>query len=471
MVPRPNSRQALTALAEPLSPGAVLRATYKIEHLIAVGGMGAVYEARHMRLGRRVAIKVLVGDGDWSSGLVTRLRQEAEIVAHLEHPHIVQVVDVDETDEGVPYLVMEYLEGETLATRLEREGALSVVEALRITSDIASALAQVHARGIVHCDLKPGNIFLVRVDGEPDFVKVFDFGISRAPDPSDAPTSVVAGTLRYMPPEQSGGNPYLDARVDQFALAAVVYEMLSGQPAFAVRRPLQTLTELELEPAADISKVAPWVPSEFDAVLGQALSREREARFQSVSRFAWELTNAAIRAGVDREGESSGPGSGVHQRRLAELEGTADSERTARLDQDTRVETAAPWHQDIEQLLESAKSSFEANELDLAVEQAERVLDLALHEFEGRQLATLASRMPLLDEIFDARVRALGNAVRVRPISDPTNRRLSPRARQILALAETPTEVERILRDSGIPERDCTRLLASLLRRGILVAA
>ena len=341
---RSNSSQALAAVSQPLCPGAILRSTYHIEHLIAVGGMGAVYEARHVRLGRRVAIKVLVADGDWHSGVVTRLRQEAEIVAHMEHPHIVQVVDVDETDEGVPFLVMEYLEGETLATRLEREGPLSIPEALRITSEIASALSQVHARGIVHCDLKPGNIFLVRVEGEPDFVKVFDFGVSRAPEPSDAPTSIVAGTLRYMPPEQSGGNPYLDARVDQFALAAVVYEMLAGRPAFTVGPPPKTMVGLELEAAEDLSKVAPWVPAEFDSVLGRALSREREARFSSVARFAWELTKAAIRAGVDTESE---PGSGVRPRSAIVRDGTDGANGTGELVHDTRVELVVPWFDDV----------------------------------------------------------------------------------------------------------------------------
>jgi serine/threonine-protein kinase len=278
--------------------GSVLNSTYRIERLLGEGGMGAVFEARHLRLNRRVALKILlVGDDGWDAAAVERLRAEALIVAQLDHPHIMQVSDVDETEHGVPYLVMEYLQGMTLGERLARDRVLPIVEAVRIASQIAAALAQVHARGIVHCDMKPENVFLARAEDKDDFVKVFDFGVSQAAGVASPNAGIVAGTPRYMAPEQWRGACDLDGRTDQFALAELFYEMLSGQPVLRREQSLRIPIGQRGEPPP-LSERAPWISSVFDPVLRRAMSIEREDRFPSISQFAWALGNAGMKCGI-----------------------------------------------------------------------------------------------------------------------------------------------------------------------------
>jgi len=153
--------------ADPLV-GTTLKGTYQVVRKIAEGGMGVVYEGEHVRLKRRVAIKVLLSQYARHAEVIERFRREAEVVGSLGHPHIVQVFDVDETEQHDPFLVMEYLDGDTLAERLERERRLPLATAVRIASQVASALASTHEKGIVHRDLKPENVFLVRVTGEKE---------------------------------------------------------------------------------------------------------------------------------------------------------------------------------------------------------------------------------------------------------------------------------------------------------------
>lgn len=224
--------RALQALAA----GTVLQGTYEIVRPVGAGGMGEVYEARHARLPGRFAIKILSFRVDDGSAEFRRFQREAEIASSLRHPHIVQVVDFNQADDGAPYIVMEFLEGADLAAVLEQEVRLAPARVVAIVAQVASALAAAHGRGIVHCDLKPQNLFLVSVPGPArDYVKVVDFGTSRV---KTALTLTgdrhLRGTPQYMAPEQAEGDAAaIDGRTDQFALAVLAYEMLSGRPAFA----------------------------------------------------------------------------------------------------------------------------------------------------------------------------------------------------------------------------------------------
>ena len=202
--------------------------------------MGAVYEATHARLAGRYAIKVLLLKPMLGSAALAQFAREARITSLLQHPNIVQVIDHNTTADGTEYLVMEYLAGESLAQRLVREAPLALDTVVGIVDQIAAGLAAAHASGIVHRDLKPDNVFLVPVEGrEAESVKILDFGISKVKGASwgrQAPEGTVMGTPLYMSPEQIEGRVAdADAATDQFALAVIAYEMLTGRNPFTGR--------------------------------------------------------------------------------------------------------------------------------------------------------------------------------------------------------------------------------------------
>ncbi|HMJ12143.1 MAG TPA: serine/threonine-protein kinase, partial [Polyangiaceae bacterium] len=203
--------------------GRTLGGTYRIVESLDSGGMGVVFAAEHVRLHRRVAVKVLAQHLAADGSALARFHREADIISRLVHPHIVQILDFDTTEDGSPYIVMEMLEGESLSQHLMQHGRMELVECVRVAAQVASALASIHAAGIVHRDLKPANIYLVNVSGDRSFVKLLDFGISKH-GPSSGLTGEfdILGTPDYMAPEQAMGRTALvDARADQFSLAAI----------------------------------------------------------------------------------------------------------------------------------------------------------------------------------------------------------------------------------------------------------
>ena len=259
--------------------------------------MGSVYEARHARLAGRYAVKVLHPEVQQHPDVLHRFQREARITSALRHPGIVQVIDFNTTPEGAPYLVMEYLEGEDLAQLLAREGPLPLIRTARITSQIAGALAAAHRRGVVHRDLKPQNIFLVpSVDeDEPERAKVLDFGISKIRSVSYKLTAaqVVMGTPQFMAPEQAEGKQDLDAGVDQFALGAIVYEMLTGRPAFIGDTVAAVVYQIVHQNPIPLRRFRPDLPASVEQVLSVALAKDRARRFLSVTDFARRLRAAA----------------------------------------------------------------------------------------------------------------------------------------------------------------------------------
>jgi serine/threonine-protein kinase len=275
----------------PLPPGTVLGEAYRVGRRIAVGGMGSVYEAEHLRLGRRCAVKVMASELTDSPESVARFHREIEITAKLAHPHIVQVFDVGQLPSGEPYLVMEYLEGEDLAQRLAREGRLTVATMLHVARQIAAALTATHARGIVHRDLKPANIFLLAPEGSPDFVKVVDYGISKMPRAASKLTraSTLVGTPEYMAPEQAKGKvDEIDHRTDQWAFGAMLWESLSGRPPFAGADVAALLHQIVNEPPAPF-----FAAPELEAVLKRSLAKKQADRYASIPEMMKALEAAA----------------------------------------------------------------------------------------------------------------------------------------------------------------------------------
>ena len=276
--------------------GTTLDGVYAIKRLIAEGGMSAVYEAVQVRLNQRVAVKVMARELASNPEALARFRREAEIASRLRHPHLVTVMDFGTAPDGQPYLVMEHLEGIDLDQRIRKVGSLPLDAVVNITQQVASALGAAHDEGIVHRDLKPANLFLVELPGEPDFAKVLDFGISkiRAATTQLTKASAIIGTPNYMSPEQATGMiDEIDHRTDQWALACIVWEMLSGRPPFAsddVSAVFYQVIHLEPQP---LRNRAPELPPAVETVLRKALSKNQTDRFASVKDFANALAGAA----------------------------------------------------------------------------------------------------------------------------------------------------------------------------------
>jgi len=270
--------------------------------------MGAVYEARHARLAGRYAVKVLHPEIQQHPDVLRRFELEARVTSALRHPGIVQVIDFNITPDGAPYLVMEYLEGEDLGQLLAREGPLSLARTARICSQIAGALAAAHRRDVVHRDLKPQNIFLVPSDDEdePERAKVLDFGISKIRSVSQKLTGaqVVMGTPQFMAPEQAEGNEDLDPAVDQFALGAIVYEMLTGRPAFFGDSLAAVIYQIVHKDPIPLRRFRPDLPASVEQILSVALAKDRRRRFLSVTDFARRLRAAS---GDPVAGAETGP--------------------------------------------------------------------------------------------------------------------------------------------------------------------
>jgi serine/threonine-protein kinase len=276
--------------------GTVLQDSFRLNRLIGQGGMGTVYEGTQLRLNKRVAVKVLARQLASNEEALARFRREAEVTSSLGHPHIVQVFDFGTAPSGEPYLVMEYLEGEDLDQRIRRVGRLRLASAINIVKQVASALSSTHARGIVHRDLKPANIFVLEIEGETDFVKIVDFGISKVRAASVRLTgaSAVIGTPNYMSPEQAAGQiDEIDHKTDQWSLACIAYEMLAGRGPFTGESIPSLLYQVIHQEPARLTAMVPGVPEEVENVIRRALSKRRVDRFPTVNAFSRALAVAA----------------------------------------------------------------------------------------------------------------------------------------------------------------------------------
>ena len=278
----------------PLRVGELLAGKYRVERVLGRSGMGVVYLAEHIALERQVAIKFLLAAADASGELRERFRREAKVLAKLETPHVVRVFDVGVIDSVGPYIVMEYLEGEDLAQILKRERSLSVERACALLFQAAKGLAAAHAEGIVHRDVKPGNLFVIRDEDGSDVVKVIDFGIAKMGDSIDGShaitqTESLMGSPRYMSPEQLRDPMSTDARSDVWSLGITLYEALTGAPPFRGDSLPQLMFSILDEDAPPLALVLPRVPAGLQPVIDDALEKDRARRTGSASAFARSL--------------------------------------------------------------------------------------------------------------------------------------------------------------------------------------
>jgi serine/threonine-protein kinase len=287
-----------TASEMTLEAGIVLRDTYVIEGKLATGGMGEVYVARHVRLPGRFAVKVLSSRLLRDQDAVARFCREASIVSMIRHPHVVGVFDFDVTAEGMPFLVMECVEGKDLARHILDHGPMSPRRTAHIVQQVAAALEAAHRRGIVHRDLKPANVMLLEGEGLEDFVKVLDFGVSkvRGMEPGISGQWKMLGTPSYMAPEQAEGRlEAIDGRADQFALAVLAYVLLTGSDPFPGTTTGEVLTKiLHADPEPMAGKLPCSAPgiARIERVIGRALSKRPEDRYARVLEFAEALAVA-----------------------------------------------------------------------------------------------------------------------------------------------------------------------------------
>jgi serine/threonine-protein kinase len=305
--PRDGSPLRPKAGNDPLI-GRVIADRYLMLARLGEGGMGRVYLAEHVKMTRQCAIKVMNPSLINDTESATRFAREASNAARILHPNVAAVFDYGEADKIV-YLVMEYVDGESLSAIIRREGALDPRRAVDIARQVADGLAAAHELGIIHRDLKPDNVIVARSRSHREIPKVVDFGIAKAmsESPQDALTrsGPVIGTPEYMSPEQLLGDP-VDARADVYSLGCILYQMLTGQPAFAADTREQMIRRRLHEAPPHIRDVMPELPARLDTVIAHMLARSSGDRLGSAAEARDALNPALVFAGWE-PGESAGP--------------------------------------------------------------------------------------------------------------------------------------------------------------------
>jgi serine/threonine-protein kinase len=296
--------------AAPDRIGTVLGGRYRVLERLGGGGMGTVYAGEHLGIGRRVAIKVLRPEASARPILVERFRREARAMARIDHEHIVSCLDVGTTDDGQLFYVMEWLRGEDLYAVLKRERTLPWPRVKQIVAQLCRAVAAAHAEGIVHRDLKPGNLILIRHGDNPDFLKVFDFGVAKlvAGDEGDAEALTklgeVIGTTPYMAPELAAGEA-VDHRIDVYATGVILFQLLAGRLPYRAKTPRQLLVQILAGAPPPLAAVNPRVVAspELEGVIRRAMHRDLAQRYPDMAALHDAILELPDDACVHLEGE------------------------------------------------------------------------------------------------------------------------------------------------------------------------
>ena len=286
-----------------ISKGYVVADKYELVAMIGQGGMGTVWLARHIHLERKVAVKFISIIHIESEEMLRRFDGEAKAVASLHSRHVVQVIDNGELEDGTPYMVMEYLEGESLHARIERQGAVSIDDAERIFRHVGMALSVAHDKGIIHRDIKPENIFLTISPEESDYVaKVLDFGVAKMTQARYAShartrTGTIGGTPMFMSPEQVRGLKTVDHRADVYSMGALAFTMLTGSSVFDGKTFGELLFQICSEPLPKLTDRVPGLPVAVDTWFETSCARSPADRFQSVQEQVKAFSQALGKSG------------------------------------------------------------------------------------------------------------------------------------------------------------------------------
>jgi eukaryotic-like serine/threonine-protein kinase len=280
-------------VATAVEPGAVIDGKYRVLRRIGEGGMGTVFEGENIRIERRVAIKVLHPHVASTPEFAQRFEREARASARIGSPHVCDVLDLGDLTNGERFIVMEFLEGESLEDRLE-QGILTPVQLAPIAFEILEGLGTMHQAGVIHRDLKPANVFLARGRGRGEAVKILDFGVAKILPRADEPsamtsTGMMMGTPLYMSPEQARGARDVDGRTDLYAASVIFYRALTGQVPHTADNLHELLFKIVLEDPRPIRELAPDVDEAFAALITKGLARDPDQRFASARDYQKEL--------------------------------------------------------------------------------------------------------------------------------------------------------------------------------------
>jgi eukaryotic-like serine/threonine-protein kinase len=268
-------------------PGDTIGDKYSLVRMIGEGGMGVVFEAMHLRLRQRLAIKVVRPDVPEFDEVLARFDREARVAAKLRSIHSARVIDVDVLPNGLPYMVLEYLEGRDLGAELGETGPMPVEEAVDIALQVTGAMEEAHSLGIVHRDLKPSNLFVCRVAGRR-VIKVLDFGISKHEGDGERITGSAAyfGTPHYTAPEQLRSASAADARSDVWSLGVILFELLTGKRPFHGDTLSEVAIKVTVEPAPPLRSLRPDAPAGLEGVISRCLEKDHGKRYGSVEELA-----------------------------------------------------------------------------------------------------------------------------------------------------------------------------------------
>jgi hypothetical protein len=285
--------------AEPLVPGQIVAERYRVERIIGRGGMGVVAAVRHVTLGELFALKVLTAAAFENAASVERFVREAQTTARLKSPHALRISDAGRLPDGAPYLVMEYLEGRDLEQELDARGPLPAAEAATYVMQACDVLAEAHAQGIVHRDIKSANLFLTRLPNGAPCIKVLDFGIALHADPVKGQrmtsTTAVFGTPLYMSPEQMRSSKLVDPRADIWSLGVVLYELCLGGVPFDASTMTELVTKVLTDTPTFPAMVRPGMCKEIEPIILRCLERDPAKRYPSAAALSQAL--APIAAG------------------------------------------------------------------------------------------------------------------------------------------------------------------------------
>ncbi|MES1175806.1 MAG: serine/threonine-protein kinase [Myxococcales bacterium] len=473
----------MSLVIDPLSPnphplvGTVLRGTYEVKRVVDRGGMGIVFEGEQVRLRRKVAIKILPVHLAQEQQALLRFQREAELVSLLQHPNVVQIVDFDTTEHGEPYIVMEFLAGESLEFRLARQPVLPLDFAVRVATQVASGLSAVHEALIVHRDLKPANIFLTELS-EGVHVKLLDFGIGKKLGGQQRLTGEndVMGTPDYMPPEQAQGKTaHVDQRGDQYSLAVIVYEMLAGRGPFQGDMMAILAQVIAAEPPR-IEDFVPGLPAGVGPVLRRAMAKASTERFETIVDFANALSAAAAPPPVSPAPPAVAEPITQTTLRLTTPRAlseprhewpTVDASPDAARQRVAVPTPGAPSQAKLLAALESAKKARSARDIDLAATLVERALSIADALGNSEGAAAIEREEALIEGSLEMRLGRRDGVLHALPSSEDRVS-LLPEEAFLLSRIDGIASAEEVLDLSPLPRIRTLRLLVRMLRQRLI---
>jgi serine/threonine-protein kinase len=453
--------------------GSVLGGRYRIVRELASGGMGTIYEATHVTLGMSVAVKFLSRSLAQDQAVKTRFFDESRALALLDHPNIVRIIDFDVVGQE-PYMVLELLAGETLSRRM-LAGKIPPDVALRITAQLGSALSAAHDEGVIHRDVKPDNVFLSQ-RRDSMVVKLLDFGISRFLRASGSGVTQeleVLGTAEYMAPEQAQGRSDVDSSADQYSLALVTYEMLTGCSPFADENVEDSLRRVIIQAPTHAHQVEPAVLPGVSAVLDRALSKEPADRFDSVDEFVSALSAAW---GVAQP-YSVAPEVGRDPARvtldLDEAPTARFQPRTLRLEEEEApIDFGAAVEPDptrwLTDTIARIRSSLARGDLELATSLTMTILDTDELLPDPAASSILEQNRELLESVLRGHLEPLDRSIFVDRLRLGSRASESPEAAFLFARLDGWITVEDVLDFAGPLRLASLRLLVELERLGVV---